>query len=319
MWYRQIVWHRRLVCAKELLPCSLDGGIAQNTMKVLQVCSSCAGWHRRSALTHVCVYQVSDESGSAAAWQHMALTSSGPPLLFAGGADGRVSLFDLRVPADAAAACIRLSDAHLVRLPPAAPGRLQSAVVVSAWGAGAEMGAAHAVPPSWLRILRLDTEGQTASSCFRDHLQIHLSKHASMPVPCQSLCRRAWHWGPGSGATRWWWAARRGRCCSWTLGSPTLPLPLPPATPPPALSARWAPLTRVLHAPGWAPAKRRPVWVAAARLILCYGQAQFRVCAYLRVCPVVCQLESLHSIWQLSPVCPFIPDCCTLHHRFITV
>ena len=87
-----------------------------------------AGWYRRPALTHVCVHQVSDGNGSAAAWQHMALTSSGPPLLFAGGADGRVSLFDLRAPADAAAACIRLGDGHLVRMPPAANGRPQSAL-----------------------------------------------------------------------------------------------------------------------------------------------------------------------------------------------
>ena len=33
---------------------------------------------------------------------------------------------------------------------------------------------------------------------------------------------------------------------------------------------------------------------------LCNSQAQFRVCACLRVCHLVCQLGSFHSVWQLS-------------------
>jgi len=59
--------------------------------------------------------QVSDRSGSAAAWQHLSLPASGPPLLFAAGADGSVSLFDLRANAGEAAARIRLNEGPLVR------------------------------------------------------------------------------------------------------------------------------------------------------------------------------------------------------------
>jgi len=59
--------------------------------------------------------QVRDRGGSGAPWQQLGMTREGPPLLFAGGIDGTVSLFDLRARGDQAAARAHLHDGPLVR------------------------------------------------------------------------------------------------------------------------------------------------------------------------------------------------------------
>lgn len=58
---------------------------------------------------------MSDRGGSGSPWQHLAMTREGPPLLFAGGIDGTVALFDLRQHDDTAAARVHLHDGPMVR------------------------------------------------------------------------------------------------------------------------------------------------------------------------------------------------------------
>ncbi len=58
--------------------------------------------------------QVTDRGGSGAPWQHLAMTREGPPLLFAGGIDGAVALFDMRGHNNTAVARLQLHTGPMV-------------------------------------------------------------------------------------------------------------------------------------------------------------------------------------------------------------
>lgn len=87
-----------------MVPCSYE---IQNRTQVPSRNSST--WWPNCGL-HTDDSQVSDRGGSGAPWQHLAMTREGPPLLFAGGIDGSVALFDLRQHDVQAAARVHLHD-----------------------------------------------------------------------------------------------------------------------------------------------------------------------------------------------------------------